>query len=197
MGNTFKLILLFIFLAGLFSCSVYDNGQKVIVYKDLKEALKTPDEVLFLKLTRKKYSKFPMDILKFKNLKSLDLSKNKLDSIPVEISQLSKLEELKLNKNKFVFFPVEICELNSLEKLGLNNNDLENIPKEIANLDNLVYLDLWSNLITDFPVELKQLVKLKRLDLRMINISEEKQYELKKMLPKVKIFMSNSCNCGV
>jgi len=196
MKNVLKYFLVFLIFSSLLSCAVYDNGVKVYVFKDLKEALKTPEKVTHLKLIKKKYTKFPLGILKFTNLKSLDLSKNELDSIPKEISQLINLEVLKLNKNNFIWFPLEICTLNSLEELSLNNNELENIPKEIVNLDNLIKLDLWSNNITKFPEELTQLVKLKTLDLRMIEIPEKKQYELKEMLPQVKVYMSNSCNCA-
>ena len=68
--------------------------------------------------------------------------------------------------------------------------------KEIGNLESLENLDLWSNEIDQFPESISQLHKLKRLDMRVININDAAQQNIKNLLPETEIFFSGGCNCG-
>lgn len=166
------------------------------VFKSLEEAVKNPDAVYHLKLSREKLKEVPEVIFTFKNLKTLDLSKNKLSSIPIGIANLTKLKTLKLNKNKFSVFPLTICQLTQLKRLEINQNSLVEIPPQIKNLQELVYLDMWSNELDVFPDELSELKKLKVFDLRVIQLSDNQQRRLHELLPTTKIHLSNSCNCA-
>ena len=108
--------------------------------------------------------KFPMELLKFKEMKVLDLSSNQLTSIPREIGQLVNLQVLSLSFNKLTSIPPELRQLVNLQKLSLSyNNKLTSIPPEIGQLVNLQVLYLYNNQLTSIPSELGQLVNLQQL----------------------------------
>jgi Leucine-rich repeat (LRR) protein len=173
-----------------------NTRNDIKVFKNLKEALENPDEVTHLKLVRKRFREFPIEILKLKNLTHLDLSKNKIDSIPSSIKTLLSLEELKLKSNNFTQFPDALCQLSSLKKLSLAENEIENIPSGISDMKNLELLDLYRNSITYISSEIKKLEKLKRLDLRMIEMNNEKQEIIRAMLPNTRVMLTEPCNCA-
>jgi Leucine-rich repeat (LRR) protein len=183
------------FLAVILSFSL-NSVSDIKVYKNLKEALQSPDEVTHLKLVRKKYREFPLEILKLKNLTHLDLSKNRMDSIPNVIKSLVNLEELKIKSNNFTQFPEALCQLSSLKKLSLAENSIENIPNGISEMRNLVELDLYRNSVSSISSEIKNLYSLKRLDLRMIELNDEKQERIRALLPNTKVLLTEPCNCA-
>ena len=137
-------------------------------------------------LSNYKLTKFPMELLIFKELKVLNLSNNyiisipseigqltnlqqlwlscnQLTSIPKEIVQLVNLQKLSLSSNQLTFFLPEIGQLRNLERLFLSNNKLTSISIELGQLRNLKILDLSSNQLTSFPKEIGQLVNLQQL----------------------------------
>ena len=159
-----KKLLVVIFFLPFFSFGQYFNS--------LEEALKYPENVIHLKLKRKKIKNFPLEILKLKNLKILDLSNNQIKELPLGIEKLLNLEELILNKN-----------------------NIETLPNTIGNMSTLKRIDLWRNEIDTFPETISSLSNLISLDLRGILISIEKQKKIKKMLPFTKVYFDRSCNC--
>lgn len=68
-------------------------------YRSLEEALKEPDKVCYLDLSKKNLTKLSPDVLKLKNLNTLWLNFNKLTTIPVELSVLENLESIDLTGN--------------------------------------------------------------------------------------------------
>lgn len=176
------------------SCFAY--GQDTIVYKNLQQALVNPDQVYILELKRLKGDEFPMEILQFKNLESLNLSKNSFRYVPEEIGQLKKLRYLNLSKNNLKRLPYSIGELTNLEQLIVNQNVIEELPKSIGNLKKLEFLDLWSNEIDHFPDEISQCESLKIIDMRGILMPDNKQADLKAKAPQAKIHLTPGCNCG-
>lgn len=190
-------LLVLVFQLSIFNCQ-YSIAQSDtnLTYTNLEEALKTPDAVYHLDLSKQKLSAFPMDILKLKNLRTLKLAKNKIDSIPTEIKQLQHLRELDVSKNKLKEFNKGICELVNLERLILNQNSIESIPAEIKNLKKLVYLDMWDNDLWFFPDELAELKDtLKEFDLQNIQYNYEEQARVRALLPNTKINWPPACNC--
>lgn len=165
-------------------------------YTNLDHALKEPEKVYKLRLSKDKLTEFPMEILQFTNLNVLDLSKNKIKEIPDTISSLQYLQELNLMKNKIEVFSVGICELRNLKYLNMNQNRLMEIPKEIKLLSELRILDLWSNDLAEFPNELSHLRKLEEFDLRNILINEANQEKIRTLLPNANVYMDKPCNCG-
>ena len=193
-----KAVLLFHFSFFIFhfSFSQTDVPDSTFIYTNLEDALKNPEKVFNLDLSKKKLEEFPTDILKFTNLRKLKLSKNKIKAVPEEIKQLQNLVELDLSNNKLTEFGAGICQIITLERLILNQNYIESIPAEIKNLKNLVYLDMWDNELWFFPDELNELAEtLKEFDLQNIQYNYKEQERIISLLPKTKIHMSPACNC--
>lgn len=176
------------------SSLIYNDST--FIYRSLSEALKNPDMVFRLNLSRHKLDSFPAEVLLFKNLTELDLSRNRLEEIPAGIGELSHLKRLNLANNKLVDVPAEIGQLRELVFLGLNRNMLVNLPPSIGNLQNLEVLELWDNELEDIPDEISQLQNLKILELRGILFTDEMQQRIDSLVVKsAKIYMSPSCNC--
>ena len=121
------------------------------------------DEVM--DLSHCKLTEFPIEILKFKEMKELNLSYNHLTTIPPEIGQLVNLQRLDLTFNKFTSIPPEIGHLVNLQVLYLSINQLTSIPPELRQLINLQNLALSFNNLTSIPPEIGKLVNLQKLSL--------------------------------
>jgi Leucine-rich repeat (LRR) protein len=166
------------------------------IYTSLELALRNPDRVERLDLTKTRLDTFPAEIFQLKNLRELRLAKNKIPSIPPQIAQLQKLEILDVSRNKLTGIPVELFSCVHLKQLILNQNLIPNVPREIAHLQELEYLDLWSNELETLPQEISKCKRLKEVDLRVININTTEQKHIQQLLPKAKVYMSPSCNCS-
>ena len=201
MKNFNRIIFIIIFLSGINNILEAqllssDNLANEKVFTSLSEALKTPDKVYRLDLTRQKLKVFPMDIFKLYNLQELIIAKNKLNEIPAEIGTLSNLEKLNAEKNNLTVLPSAIGNLTNLKELILNRNEIYKLPPEIGNLINLVKLDLWSNEIDEFPEEISKLKNtLKFVDMRVILINLDKQKKILELLPNTDVYFNKSCNC--
>lgn len=185
----------------LSSCSANYLAQDILldtckVYKNLGEAIESNDTVYVLDLSKDGLKEFPMEILKLKHLRSLKLSKNKLSILPEELVQLEKLEEILLSKNAFSTFPISVTMLPNLKRLYIDQNEITAIPHDINKLINLELLDMWSNDLYIVPESISELTKLKIFDLRVIQMSNEEQERIHKLLPNTKVHFSNSCNCA-
>jgi len=165
------------------------------VFTSLEEALKTPDDVLKLDLRKNKFKEFPKEIYQFKYLQILNLSKNKLVEVPKEIARLKYLQDLDLSRNRLESLPAEIGQLIHLSYFRLGQNELFALPAEIGKLEKLKFLDLWSNNLSTLPIEIGNLKKLKEMDMRVIQLNEAKQNDIKKLLPNTLIHFSKSCSC--
>lgn len=96
----------------LFSCK-QDTGTKVVIapvvdaeqslpktYTSFAEAVKMPNAMRVLDLSRNELAEFPMTILPLQKLEFLALNNNQISSIPKEIKRLQKLETLFIFENK-------------------------------------------------------------------------------------------------
>jgi Leucine-rich repeat (LRR) protein len=163
-------------------------------FKDLDQALKFPDSVITLDLSKEKLKVFPKDILKFNNIERLILSKNKLDSIP-DLSTLKNLTFLDLEKNKFTEINTNFAKLLQLEVLKLGLNEIETIPEFLISMKNLQVLDLWSNPITFFSDKLSEFPSLKVLDLSNIPFSKEEHKRVLEVFKNIDIRIDDPCDC--
>lgn len=166
------------------------------VYTSLEQAIRHPERVYILDLSKQKIKDFPKEILQFKNLNILKLNKNKLEQLPDSLSQLINLQEIELDNNRFSHFPLVLTDLINLKKIVISQNEIEEIPFAIRNLQKLEHLDMWSNNLFKIPNSISELKNLKVFDLRVIQFSTEEKDRLEKLLPNTKIHFSNSCNCG-
>jgi Leucine-rich repeat (LRR) protein len=166
------------------------------VFKDLQLALKNPDEVIKLDLSKQKLSELPAEVYQFKNLRELYLGKNKFEAIPSDINKLNKLEIIDFSKNKLTALPLELFECKKLKKIIVNQNEISSIPKEIGNLKELEYLDMWSNDVGTVPEEIKWCERLKEIDFRVIEMTKVEQDRIKAIIPKVSVHFSPYCTCS-
>lgn len=155
------LISLFLFSTGLF-------GQKDKEYIDLKEALKTPDQVYHLSLRLIKLSKQKIKKLsEFENLQSIDLSYCSLTSFPESILSCKNLKSINLHGNSIENIPEEISKLTYLEELNLGENQIKKYPSSLFDLSNLKSLNIMNRLSLlgneEIPTLPPDLLKMKSL----------------------------------
>lgn len=192
------------------------------MYDSLEEAAQSPEDVCLLHLNRTYLADFPKEILKFINLKVLDLSDNSFTHIPSTINVLAKLEILRLDGNNITTIPPQIGELVNLTELGLGTaghrqnyitilpstignlsklerldiayNRLSTIPSDIGNLTNLRVLHLQHNNLTTFPQELSNLRNLEELYLNNneFTLTMEEKEKIKSWFPKAKIYFGEN-----
>ncbi|TGL34766.1 leucine-rich repeat domain-containing protein [Leptospira koniambonensis] len=165
-------------------------------YLELSEVEK--NEITELEL--KYLTEFPIELFKFKNLKSLTLAGNGLTEMDCKsIEGLKSLETLNLSKNKFNTVPECLLQLQSLKKLNLSYNPLKTIPSSVLKLDSIIELDLndaqiseisdrvpnWSRLthlylsgnrIKRFPLSWGNLKSLSYIDLNENRLKKPPEY---------------------
>jgi len=121
------------------------------IYKTLKEAeaLKDPQKVCHLDLSRSDITELSPEIAKFANLEDLNLSGNKLSKLPPELFELKNLRMLYLDENALSEIPPQIGELVRLHMLSMFSNQLTALPAETAKLSDLEILGLTGNKIAE------------------------------------------------
>src|ERR1044071_3416828 len=70
-------------------------------FHSIESALKDPDHVYRLDLSKKKLKEVPEDLKKFRNLNALDLGNNKLKTLPDWFKEFVYMQEFRAGKNKF------------------------------------------------------------------------------------------------
>lgn len=179
--------------AQLLSQTALDSTQE---FYSIASALKEPDKVYRLQLTKKKYKVLPEEIRQFKNLNALDIGKNKLKELPEWLGELVYMQEFHAPQNKFTEMPPVVCKWPHLKRLDLHQNEITGLLPCMGELTEVVSLDLWSNDLEDFPEELKGMSALRFMDLRVIQFDQKEMTKIAELFPKVKIFFSQPCNCG-
>lgn len=145
---------------------IVDVSHRNLTAKEVEERL----EQMYLKplnlseienvfLHHNMLSTIPMAILKFNNLKVLDISSNNLSIIPDVINQCplvtliaknnkltneslpkvlfskgKNIKEINLSGNRFEFFPEQLLELHTLKYLYLGGNQISSIPATVSKM---------------------------------------------------------------
>ncbi len=136
-------------------------------------SLSDEDKKGITNLSLKHLTEFPMELYKFKKLKSLSLGSNQLTEIKCSsIEGLENLEELHLSNSKFKDIPECLSKISKLKKLSLSNNPLKKIPSSILKLSSLIELDLNDTEISEIAEEEPNLPNLTRLELSGNRIKE-------------------------
>lgn len=172
---------------------VVNQKGKVLLFFNEKDSINiSPLLVKKLRFYPNLLNKFPLEILKFKNLEYLWLGMQQFEVLPKEISTLKFLTCLDFQHSRLKFLPDEIGSLKNLKSLILLFTNLEKIPITIGNLKNLSYLHIGGTKIKQLPKSLSKLKKLKRL----IYFSEEgdnlfkgQKEKLQKQLPNCKLLI--------
>jgi Leucine-rich repeat (LRR) protein len=170
--------------------------DSVRTFRSLERALKNPDEVYRLDLSGTKLKEVPEEVRQLRNLNALDLGNNKIKRLPDWFGELTYMQDLRLARNKLTEVPASICSMDHLKRLDMSRNALRSLPACMGKLVELVSLDLWSNDLSDFPEELSGMRSLRFLDLRAIQFEQHEMDMIQELLPKVKIWFSQPCNCG-
>ncbi|XP_018329952.1 leucine-rich repeat-containing protein 58 isoform X2 [Agrilus planipennis] len=148
---------------------------------------KTYDEIENISIHHNHFELFPEPLLKFNNLKTLDISSNGLtvlpdifkccnlttftarnnnltnESLPKTFSVNYSCRELNLNGNCFTEFPEQILDLINLKYLYLGGNKITSISRNIGKLSNLQILSMGGNALTEIPASVGQLKMLHAL----------------------------------
>lgn len=107
------------------------------VFTNLQEALDAdPKNVKELNLKGQNLQHFPMEVMKFTNLRRLELGNNQLTVIPSEISQLNQLFYLDLSRNQLTALPDAVLGMPDLEKIMVEGNLFpKSLQKSLAKSD--------------------------------------------------------------
>ncbi len=166
------------------------------IFTSLDSALKAPEKVYVLNLSKQKLTTVPSEIIQFTNLQQLNLGKNKLTELPDFIGKLKSLQSLNIEKNRIQRLPASIGQCRNLTELIANRNPLEELPAEMSELNKLEVLDVWGTDVTALPPRFKQLAgTLKFLDLRNVYMTKEAQQAILNLLPDTMVKLSATCNC--
>ena len=145
-------------------------------------------------------SKFPKELLIFKNLESLWLAHTDFSHFPEEIFEFKKLRELNLSYNQIKEIPPSIIKLENLEKLDLISTELIGLPSSMEQLTNLKDLAIESCYFESTP---EVLFKLKKLNSLTLNNTQERKIKcfqmdskeaklLESSLPNTKILRTSN-----
>lgn len=179
--------------AQLLSQAALDSTKE---FYSIESAMKEPDKVYRLQLTKKKYKVLPEEIRHFRNLNALDLSKNKLKELPAWMGELKYMQEFHAPNNKFKAMPEVVCKWKHLKRLDFHQNEITGLIECMGGLKELTSLDLWSNELEDFPDEVNGMAALKFMDLRVIQFDQSEMERITELFPRTQIFFSQPCNCG-
>ena len=168
----------------------------VTIYTDLREALKSPENIYALDLSKQKLNEFPRDLFKLTNLNILILKKNKIAVVPDSIFVLKYLQVLNLAKNKLIEINDSIYGLKHMKDLNLSENKIEVLSYKISYLNQLESLTIWGLPITKIPEEIYDLSELIFLDIRQIYFTPKDRVYIEENLPNTKVKISNMCDCG-
>lgn len=171
-----------------------DNGK---TYTSLQEALKEPQNVYRLKLTKlDNRDSLPEELFSLTELRELTVKGCKLCVLNQNINKLAKLESLNLDKNKLVRLPETIGNLQKLKFLCVSRNLMETFPESISKMTELTYIDAWDNPLYILPESIKSLQKtLKTLDLRQIPLTKSEFKAMQELLPFTEILFTDICEC--
>jgi len=154
---------------------------EVTQFSSLEEALKSPEHVIKLDLSKQNLTSVPSGISKLPNLQELNLSGNQLERLNNDISSLNNLQVLDLSGNKFTSVPNEVCSLKKLKALYLNGNQIKSLGDEISCLKNLEKLFVQNNQLNTLSADIGKLTGLKTLYLHNNDLTKlpEKIADLK------------------
>lgn len=169
---------------------------KLDLYFEKMESLSNLD---MLTLRGMNLKSIPIEIVKMKNLKYLNLDNNDQLNLPELFNTLAKLKikELNLSSAKFNVIPEEITQLKHLKVLTLEMIQGKFNNKEsyttLSHLKKLECLNVQGNFFKVFDPSIALLQKLKHIEIDGNCLSEQEFIKLKEYLPNTEIQNEISC----
>lgn len=160
----YKLVIIIVLFTSVASCVQHkrvfefsDGKKRVKVFTDLDKLHDYKDnKITSLDLSHKELNEIPKDIIRFKDLKYLNLSDNNLETLPMWLSALQKLEVLSLSGNQFVNLE-GVQNLSSLKWLDLSKNKISYLPNDFVEMNRLETLIIIDNAFSlDYINNLKE-----------------------------------------
>jgi Leucine-rich repeat (LRR) protein len=131
--------------------SIKDPNPYDSIFFSVAEASKVPLRVSELSLEGRKLDHFPLEVLTFKNLHTLNISYNRIDSIPTNLfDKCRKLRVLQYAGNELEELPAVLFHP-ALKVLDVSENNLTVIPDAVSKCTQLEELDLHANQLTTYP----------------------------------------------
>ena len=166
-------------------------------YTSIEQALLNPDSVFRLNLRGQRLKHVPKEVFTlFPFLLDLDLSRNRLKELPDSLWMLARVKRLNLSKNQIETLPPSLGRMEHLEELVISQNELTSLPGSIGRLERLRMIDAWSNNLDELPESMAYMPALEVIDMRVIMMHYDKQERINELLPNVKVYMSEGCNCN-
>ncbi|MDA3958776.1 leucine-rich repeat domain-containing protein [Oceanispirochaeta sp.] len=109
--------------------------------------------------------RFPPGLIHCPVLKSLTIRNAGLVELPIEILKIRRLKGLDVSSNKIKLIPPGIGSLRQLVYFNASGNDLKTLPPQLGGLRKLQILNLSGNRIESLGFSLDALAGLKRLNL--------------------------------
>lgn len=154
----------------------------------------SPDTIFAISLKKSKLTEIPAELLKFKQLKYLDLEKNEIHDV-LPLGEFKELIYLNLSRNNLEYFPVSVCQMAHIEELVLNRNNFQIVPSCINYCTELRKIDFWETPVRSLPAEMKSLKKLELIDFSGVRMNPTSHKKLKEQFPNVKLVLDAPCDC--
>lgn len=121
-----------------------DGKKRVEVFTDLNKLNNYKDnQIIALDLSGRELNEIPQNLVRFHDLKYLNLSDNNLKTLPVWLRNLQKLEVLSLSGNQFDNLE-GLQNLPALKWLDMSKNKVNSLPNafvEMNGLETLIIID--------------------------------------------------------
>ncbi|CAM6089363.1 unnamed protein product [Calypogeia fissa] len=116
-----------------------------------------------LQVNQTHLERVPQWLCRLEMLQMLDLGGTKVTALPESLSNLKSLQHLLLENTKLSSLPESIGELQNLERLDLSHTPLEVLPDSICSLHSLSTLSLIGTQLSTLPSNIGDLVRLRNL----------------------------------
>jgi Leucine-rich repeat (LRR) protein len=187
-------LLAVIFLqSSISTCFSQKFDFKVYRWEEVQNA--NPDTIYGLTFFKEKRTELPPELIRFMNLRYLNLNKNKIQFLPEFFDTIKGLEVFEAEKNNFGYFPLALTRLPKIRKINLHQNNIITIPDSIKNCLLLEKLDLSDNAIATVPESIFGLTNLKMIDLTGVRFGPRYQQQLTNRRPDIKWILDPPCDC--
>ncbi|XP_019619647.1 PREDICTED: malignant fibrous histiocytoma-amplified sequence 1 homolog [Branchiostoma belcheri] len=140
------------------------DAVKLLEEYSSKQDATAADSDKTVRLTDRRLSRIPEDVLEKEETEHLFLSRNRLKVLPSSFTRLGCLTKLYLDNNCLSAFPTELFALLELEELSLADNNIDNLPEQIGRFSKMETLLVFGNKLHSLPSSIGSLTHLQSFD---------------------------------